>query len=40
MLSIRNLACISNGFISKCVNCFKGGREITEDDKFTGRQKR
>ena len=22
------------------VNCFKDGRETTEDDKYTGRQKR
>ena len=30
-------SCVSNGAISKWMNCFKDGRVTTKDDKLTGR---
>ena len=29
-------SCLSNGAISKWMNCFKDGRETTKDDQYTG----
>ena len=32
-------SCLSNGAISKRMNCFKDGRETIKDDKYAGQQK-
>ena len=37
--AVNGDSCVSNGTISKWMNCFKDSREITKDDKHTGRQK-
>ena len=31
--------CLSNGAISKWMNCFKDGKETTKDDQYKGQQK-